>query len=130
MSLTELTPNILVEDMAATLAFYQEVLGFGLVMSVPDSAPFNWAMLKRDEVVLMFQTRASLAEEIPLFASQMLGGGLTFYINVTDIQGLHQTLAGRVEVVMPMKTTFYGAQEFGIRDPNGFVLVFAQSTGE
>lgn len=130
MGLNKLTPNILVDDMAKTLAFYQEVLGFSLITSVPDSAPYNWAMLQRGDVVLMFQTRPSLSEEIPHFATQALGGGLTFYIDVADVQALYAAVSSKAEIVMPMKKTFYGADEFGIRDVNGFTLVFAQNPQE
>ena len=31
-----------------------------------------------------------------------------------------------VPVVMPMRTTFYGAREIGVKDPAGHVVTFAQ----
>jgi len=30
------------------------------------------------------------------------------------------------EIVMPMRSTFYGAREFGIKDPVGHYIIFAQ----
>jgi uncharacterized glyoxalase superfamily protein PhnB len=30
------------------------------------------------------------------------------------------------EVVMPVRTTFYGAKEIGIKDPAGHIVTFAQ----
>ena len=46
------TPNLLVSDMAASLAFYRDVLGFQLEQSVPDEPPFVFAWLKRGGVQL------------------------------------------------------------------------------
>jgi uncharacterized glyoxalase superfamily protein PhnB len=32
------------------------------------------------------------------------------------------------EIVMPVRTTFYGAKEFGVKDPAGHYLIFAQQS--
>jgi len=29
-------------------------------------------------------------------------------------------------VVLPLRTTFYGAKEIGVKDPAGYVVVFAE----
>ena len=50
MKFTDVTPNLIVSDIDRSLAFYRDVLGFGLVTTVPDAAPFVFAWLKRDEV--------------------------------------------------------------------------------
>jgi uncharacterized glyoxalase superfamily protein PhnB len=31
-----------------------------------------------------------------------------------------------VDVAMPVRTTFYGAKEIGVKDPAGHVVIFAQ----
>ena len=36
------------------------------------------------------------------------------------------TIKDRADIVFDMRTTFYGMREFGIRDGNGYVVVFAQ----
>jgi len=36
---TSVTPNLIVRDLAKSLAFYRDVLGFTISMSVPDAAP-------------------------------------------------------------------------------------------
>jgi uncharacterized glyoxalase superfamily protein PhnB len=33
-----------------------------------------------------------------------------------------------VEVVVPLRTTFYGAKEIGVQDPAGHVILFAEFT--
>lgn len=126
MTLNKLTPNMMVEDVNATVAFYRDVLGFNLVMTVPDSGRFDWALVKRDEVEVMFQARASLSEELPLFDGQPIGGVLTFYIDMEGVDELYETLRPRVTVVKDLDATFYGTREFSIQDCNGFILTFAE----
>ena len=126
MTLNTLTPNMMVEDVNATVDFYRDVLGFNLVMTVPDSGRFDWALVKRDEVEVMFQTRASLSDELPLFEGQPIGGALTLYINMEGVEDLYRALQPRVDVVKDLSATFYGTREFSIRDCNGFILTFAE----
>ena len=128
MSLKKLTPNIMVEDVNNTIEFYQKLLGFEVLVTVPEEGQFAWAMLKRDMVEIMFQSRTSLGEEIPALQQKEIGGSLTFYIEVEDVEGLHEHLKGGVTIVQDMHKTFYGAQEFAIQDCNGFILTFSETT--
>jgi lactoylglutathione lyase len=125
--LKKLTPNIMVEDVNNTIEFYQKLLGFEVLVTVPEEGQCAWAMLKRDAVEMMFQSRTSLGEEIPALHQKEIGGSLTFYIEVEDVEGLYEHLKGSVTIVQDMHKTFYGAQEFAIQDCNGFILAFAQT---
>ncbi|HET7641262.1 MAG TPA: VOC family protein [Ktedonobacteraceae bacterium] len=125
--LKKLTPNLMVEDVNRTVAFYQEVLGFELLTSVPEEGQLAWAMLKRGGVELMFQTRGSLTEELPSLGGKDIGGTFNLYIDVEDIQGLYAAIRDKVTVVANMHTTFYGANEIAIEDCNGYILTFAES---
>jgi len=123
----KLTPNIMVENVNSTIDFYQKFLGFEPLATVPEEGQFAWAMLKRDTVEMMFQSRTSLGEEIPVLQQKEIGGSLTFYIEVDDVKELYERLRGSVTIVQDMHQTFYGAQEFAIQDCNGFILSFAQT---
>jgi hypothetical protein len=50
MKLNRLTPNMMVEDVNRTIDFYRDVLGFELVMSVPEHGLYQWALMKREDV--------------------------------------------------------------------------------
>ncbi|MEO7021849.1 MAG: VOC family protein [Ktedonobacteraceae bacterium] len=127
MQLKKLTPNIMVENVKRTSTFYQDVLGFELVATVPQEGDaLDWVMLKRDNVEIMFQSRASLSRDIPLFTDKAIDGSLTFHIEVADITTLYAALKEQVTLVQEMHTTFYDTQEFAILDCNGFVLAFAE----
>ncbi len=116
----------MVENVAETVAFYRDVLGFTLVMNVPESSPFDWALMKHGEVEVMFQARASLIKEVPLFKGMPLGGALTFYIDMQGVEALYEQIRAQVQVVQDLQTTFYGTREFAIVDCNGFILTFAE----
>jgi uncharacterized glyoxalase superfamily protein PhnB len=126
--LKKLTPNLMVEDVGRTLDFYRDVLGFQVLTTVPpDQPPFNWGMVSRDGVELMFQVRASLGADIPALASAPIGASQTFYIEVEDIDALYAAIKGRVEIVQDMHTTFYDTREFAFRDVNGYILAFSEA---
>ncbi|HEV2653407.1 MAG TPA: VOC family protein [Ktedonobacteraceae bacterium] len=127
IKLNKLTPNIMVEDVNRALQFYKEALGFEIVATVPDEGQFDWAMLKRDGVEIMFQSRASLGAEIPVLQQREIGGALTFYMNIEGIKELYADLKGKVSIVQEMHTTFYGAQEFAIQDSDGYILSFSET---
>lgn len=122
----KLTPNLMVEDVNRTIEYYKNVLGFEVLTTVPEEGQFDWAMMKRDEVVLMFQARASLESEIPALVNAPVGGSLTFYTDVTGLKELYEQLKGRVEIVQDWHTTFYGTQEFTFKDCNGYFLALSE----
>ncbi len=132
----KLTTNMMVEDVSRTVDFYSDVLGFEFVMGVPENSreivtkrqkgqALGFAITKCDNIDMMFQATQSLTKEIPDFRGMDIGGSLTFYIEVKDVKGLYAKLKDKVTIVKDMQTTFYGKQEFYIRDCNGYILTFA-----
>jgi uncharacterized glyoxalase superfamily protein PhnB len=120
-----LAPNIFVNDMKATIAFYQ-ALGFTITMSVPEeSDELVWAMMVNGSVTVMFQTFESLADDLPEI-SRTDGGSLLLYISLKNILEFFDGIKNKVTVLKGLETTFYGATEFSIKDNNGYVLTFAE----
>jgi uncharacterized glyoxalase superfamily protein PhnB len=120
-----LSPNIFVNSMNETIDFYKSI-GFQLVMTVPETGnDFVWAMMVNGEVTFMFQTFASLGDELPVINRQN-GGSLLFYINLKKIREYFDLINDKVTVLKPLETTFYGATEFSILDNNNYVLTFAE----
>ena len=137
MLLKKLTPNLMVEDVNRTVAFYNNVLGFELVMAVPENSQevlialprdkqLIYAMLKCGNIEIMFQAKDSLAGDMPVFKDREVGGSLTFYIEVENIAALYSKLKEKVSVIKELHTTFYGMREFYIQDCNGYILGFAE----
>jgi len=133
---SKLTTNMMVEDVNRTVDFYSDVLGFELVMGVLEKSQeivttrqkgqaLGFAIMKCGNIEMMFQAKQSLAKELPEFDGMEIGGSLTFYIEVQDVKGLYAKLKDKVTIVKDMQTTFYGKQEFYIRDCNSYILTFA-----
>ena len=96
-------------------------------MTVPETGKLDWAMVKRNDVVINFQTQKSLGSELPRLAGEKPGGGLTFYIKVDRITELHEELFNNeVEIISDLESTFYNTIEFSIVDVNGYVLTFSE----
>ncbi len=120
-----LTPNIFVESMDETVAFYQSI-GFTLTMTVPeDGGDLIWAMMTNGNVTFMFQSFVSLGEELPQI-SRHNGASMLLYINIKNIREYFELIKDNVTVLKGLDKTFYGATEFSILDNNNYVLTFAE----
>lgn len=125
-SLKTLTPNLVVSDVSRSIGFYRDVLGFELETTVPDAAPFAFAIVRAGDIRIFFNEAKGAAAEYPSFAGSAIGGTLTLFIDVTDIRGLHAAVQGKAPVVMPLTTQWYGVTEFAIQDPDGWVITLAE----
>ena len=133
MTLNTLTPNLMVENVEATVEWYEQVLDAETVGTVPSEAEGQlwWAQVMIDEVPLMFQHRDSLEEEYPPLEGAALGGSLTFYIDVDDADGLHDRLETTdAERVQELRDTDYDRREFAIQDCNGYILWFGEKVDQ
>ena len=119
-----LSPNLFVKDINKTIEFYK-TLGFNLVMTVPETGDFVWAMMTCGSVSFMFQTFASLGDTLP-DVSRKDGGSLLLYIKLKNIRTFFDSVKDKVTVIQGLEKTFYGATEFSTRDNNGFLLTFAE----
>lgn len=125
--LNSLTPNLMVNDVEETIEYYTDVLGFTLLMTVPESGKLDWAMVKRNDVVMMFQSAKSLKEGVPRLKGEKPGGGLTFYIKVDRVTEIHEELFNNdVEIISELESTFYNTIEFSVADINGYILTFSE----
>jgi lactoylglutathione lyase len=125
--LNSLTPNLMVNDVEETIEYYTDVLGFTLLMTVPETGKLDWAMVKRNDVVIMFQTKKRLSSGLPRMASEKPGGGLTFYIKVDRISEIHEELFNNeAEIISDLESTFYNTIEFSVVDVNGYILTFSE----
>ena len=132
MKLQDVTPNLIVADIDRSTAFYRDVLGFSVTATVPDASPFVFVWLQRDGVSVFLNVASAAGGDVPELASRPIGGTNTLFMtldaeSVTDgVDALFREVDGRAKVVMPLKTQFYGMREFGIEDPDGYILFFAQ----
>jgi lactoylglutathione lyase len=122
----KLTPNLLVSNLERSLAFYVDTLGFERGMTVPDAPPFVFASVTSEPVEIFLNDAATAVKEYPAFAGKPIGATGTLYIEVEGVDALHDRIKSTVKIVMPIATQFYGMREFGIEDPDGYVLTFGE----
>jgi len=122
----KLTPNLLVADVARSLAFYVDVLGFSRGQTVPEEAPFVFASVVSGAVEIFFNEMDTAAKEYPAFAGKPIGATGTMFIEMEHVEALHDRLKSRAPIVMPLVTQWYGLKEFAIADPDGYVITFAE----
>lgn len=120
--MNKLTPNLIVTSIEACLPFWVDRLGFEKTVEVPDGDRLGFVILRRGAVELMLQTRSSVQKDVPALAEGPHRAVL--YLDVTDLAPLRAALADWPRVV-PDRTTFYGAHEIIVRDPDGHVIFFA-----
>jgi catechol 2,3-dioxygenase-like lactoylglutathione lyase family enzyme len=125
MTFADVTPNLVVSSIDRSLAFYRDVLGFAPVTTVPDQAPYAFAWLQRDTVNVFLNSEAA-AEMKTAAGTGMLFITLEAPDRDAGVDGLFASVKDRAPVVMPLTDQFYGMREFSIKDPDGYVLTFAQ----
>jgi catechol 2,3-dioxygenase-like lactoylglutathione lyase family enzyme len=123
--LRSVTPVFLVSDIEATMRWYQRILGFE-ADAVPEAPPYDFCILRKDDVVIFLQQLAEYQK--PDLYGQREGGVWSAYLHTQGIADLYETLRQHpdVVVVQPLRRQPYRQSEFEIRDPNGYVLVFAE----
>jgi lactoylglutathione lyase len=127
MNLKTLIPNLIVEDVNRTTEYYQRTFGFEIVMTVPDSGAFEFAMLKLDNVTIMFQSMKGFIEALPEYKDQKVGGTLFLYFDVENLDKIYnKAKIANADIVVDINTTFYGTREFTMKDCDGYLLIFAE----
>jgi uncharacterized glyoxalase superfamily protein PhnB len=124
MKMQRLSPVLMVDAIEPVISFWVDKLGFTRGPEVPHDGHIGFLILEKDDVQIMYQTKASVAADIePLATSPMKGTFL--FIEVDDLNAVEKALKG-ITPVVPRRKTFYGADELILREPAGNVVTFAQ----
>ncbi len=130
MIFKSITTNLLVDNVTETIEYYKNKLGFSVLKTIPEQGDFDWALVKRNDVVIMFQSRRSLSNNLAQESGKKPGSGLTLYIYVQGIREIYLALEDEVEIISSIESTFYNTIEFSILDLNGYVITFAENNNE
>ena len=122
-----ITTNLMVENVKETIHFYQTVLGFTVIDQVPKTGEeLVFAIIKKDEIMLMLQEKQSLMEEYPTLVADTIKPSFTLFITVKDVKQLYEQLKDTVTIAKDLHQTFYGTNEFAIFDNNQYILTISQ----
>ena len=129
--MSELTPELGVTDIARSLGFYRDILGFSVVYERPDE---GFAFLRYEGVELMLDQIGvgRTWETGPL--ERPLGRGLNLQCRVSAIDPLLARLAqAGIPLYMPVETKTYRVgdreltqRQFCVQDPDGYLLRFCE----
>jgi uncharacterized glyoxalase superfamily protein PhnB len=118
-------PQLLVEDVAATVAYYWSTLGFGVRLELGD--PPVYAIVERDQAVihLMAAPPGSMRPN-----HHVVPHATDVYLSVEKAAALLMELRARgAKVVGDLADQPYGMREFTLEDLNGYRLGFGQELG-
>ena len=123
-----ITPHLWVSDMARSIAFYRDVLGFSVRRAEPAAAP-TFASLEHAGGGLMLSPYDELFNgwqtAIEAGRRRGQGGAVSFYIKATDIDADYdRAVAAGAKIVDPLGPRPWGQSEFTVADPDGFWWAF------
>jgi catechol 2,3-dioxygenase-like lactoylglutathione lyase family enzyme len=134
--LPKLVPELDVEDLDRSLAFYVGVVGFNVLYARPEE---RFAYLDLEGAHLMLEEAAGPGRRFRLAALEHpYGRGVNFQIEVADVDALHGRVqdAG-IEIVIALEERWYrrdalenGNRQFVVADPDGYLLRFYANLGQ
>lgn len=130
-----LIPELDVENLDRSLAFYTRIIGCTVLYDRPEE---RFAFLDLEGARLMLEEAAGPGRR---FATAPLehpyGRGVNFQIQVADVDELYaRVLAATARVVLPIEQKWYrrgdheiGHRQFVVADPDGYLLRFFTDLG-
>ena len=118
MTIRGLRLVIAVPDLAASAAFYRDVLGFE-IREIPDP---GWRFYAHGDVCIM---AGECPDAPPL--SDIGDHSYVAYLDVDDIDAYHaRAVAAGAEILKPLRDEPWGQREFGLRTVDGHRLMLGQ----
>jgi uncharacterized glyoxalase superfamily protein PhnB len=124
MNVKKITPVLLVDEVEPCVEFWQR-LGFAKTVEVPEGNKLGFVILQKGEVELMYQSFASVEKDFSSNPLLTRKGPTFLYVEVANLDEAIAAVKG-APVVMPVRTTFYGSKEIGVKDPGGHMVTLAQ----
>lgn len=124
---TSIVPCFSVADVGATMRWYDQQLGFQSD-PFPQSEPYLFAILFREGTEIMLQ-RIDGYEKPDLYGRRSVGVW-DAYIRVQGVKELYESVRDELTIIKPLRRQPYSHWEFEVKDPNGYVLVFSEPSGD
>jgi len=130
-----IVPELDVADLARSVSFYVDVLGFSVRIERPEEL---FAYLTRGPVHLMLEQADGPGRRFRTAPLEYpFGRGMNLQIEVPDVDHLHaQALRAGATIYIPLEERWYrqgdveaGLRQFVVIDPDGYLLRFFSSLG-
>jgi len=129
MNIKKITPVLYADELESCVKFWTERFGLQKTVEVPDGDRLGFVILQNGNLELMYQSFASARKDAPIVSKEIEGGRTFLYVEVEKLEPFIQATKD-ANVVLPVRTTFYGATEIGVKDPAGHVVVFAEMSAQ
>jgi uncharacterized glyoxalase superfamily protein PhnB len=124
MNVKRITPILYAKEVEPCVRFWVERLGFEKTVEVPDGDHIGFAILRKGELELMYQRLGDSKDDFTRM--NVAGKGPTFlYVEVASLDATLEAMRG-IQIAIPVHETFYGMNEFGVKDPAEHFILFAQ----
>ena len=126
MNVKRITAVLLVKVIEPVIPFWVNRLGFTKTIEVPNGNKLGFVAFQKGATEVMYQTYASVEKDAPKQVSETARKGPSYlYMEVDNLDAVLAAMKG-VNIVMPVRTAFYGMKEFSVQDPGGHFITLAQ----
>jgi uncharacterized glyoxalase superfamily protein PhnB len=129
MNVKRITPVLFCSEIEPMLAFWIDRLGFTKTIEVPHGNKLGFVSLQQGSTELMYQTFASLGDDMPQVLEAAKKGPTFLYIEVENLDQVKSALKD-AKISQPERTAFYSMREIGYQDPAGHYFTFAQRVAQ
>ena len=124
MKINNIVVEYVVEDVEATIAFYQQLLNFKLEVFEKENDHMYWAKLVKENFQISFKDAKKINGEYSFIKNVPIGGSITLVLQVDDIHETYAIIQQKCELLNHPHLTACGATEFSVKDPNGYFITF------
>ncbi len=127
IDIRHLTPLLEVFDMATSIAFYRDVLGFEIVMDDGKPVPDNdWLCLEHSGVHVMLNTAYEREHRPPAPDPKRVAAhhDTCLYFGCPDPDAAYEYLREKGVKLKPPQTAPYGMRQLYLTDPDNYNLCF------
>ena len=118
-----ISPFFIARDVAASLSFYRDLLGFDITFVEPKDEPF-FGIVRRDGAMIMLKSVGATPVPNP---TRDPAARWDAYLNVPDPDALAAEYLSRgVQFSEALKDTHDGLRGFEVKDADGYVLFFGR----
>jgi glyoxylase I family protein len=113
-------------DMATSLHFYRDLLGFSIVQQSQPSENCGWAWLRHNDAEIMLNTAYEDEFRPPEPDPNRIQahGDTTLYFGCPDVDAAYEYLRSKGIPASEPKNAPYGMRQMYFRDPDGFEICF------
>lgn len=123
MKVEQTIPLLCVSNIAQSVGFYRDGLGFEVASKWEPEGKLAWCWLRHGGATLMLQ---QADEEDP--RSEERGKGVTFYFLCNDADVVYHEITERGVKATKPSVAHYGMKQTLVNDPDGYELCFENPT--